>query len=134
MKYKVGDLFYIPHFNGHNEPGYFVIVAWLEKDQKYKVLYETLEQWCNCSHQYLVDIEHCVLHGEYIHYPFDERDKILKPSSKTKYSVGDLIGYQSFMAVVVDIPDKDILEIEWINAPSNYDEFIFTHMVVKLSD
>jgi hypothetical protein len=51
-----------------------------------------------------------------------------------KFSVGDLIGYQSFMAVVVDIPDKDILEVEWINAPSNYDEFVFTHMVVKLSD
>jgi hypothetical protein len=51
-----------------------------------------------------------------------------------KFSVGDLIGYQSFMAVVVDIPDKDMLEVEWINAPSHYDEFIFTHMVVKLSD
>jgi hypothetical protein len=51
-----------------------------------------------------------------------------------KYKVGDLIGYQSFMAVVVDIPDKDILEVEWINAPVNYDEFVFTHMVVKLSD
>ena len=51
-----------------------------------------------------------------------------------KYKVGDLIGYQIFMAVVVDIPDKDILEVEWINAPAHYDEFIFTHMVVKLSD
>lgn len=51
-----------------------------------------------------------------------------------KFSVGDLIGYQSFTAIVVDIPDKDILEVEWVNAPSNYDEFVFTHMVLKLSD
>ncbi len=40
-----------------------------------------------------------------------------------KFKIGDLVQYQSFLAIVIDIPSPEVLELEWINAPENYEEF-----------
>lgn len=40
-----------------------------------------------------------------------------------KFKIGDMVEYQGFLAIVIDIPSPDILELEWINAPSHYDDF-----------
>jgi len=72
MKYKIADLFVIPHYNGHDQPGSFIITEYcgIEEHSKliyYKILYagETMA----CKH-YEVDISHwCMRGGEYIYYP-----------------------------------------------------------------
>lgn len=40
-----------------------------------------------------------------------------------EFKIGDMVQYQGFLAIVVDIPSPGILELEWINAPENYDNF-----------
>ena len=41
-----------------------------------------------------------------------------------KFKIGDMVqDHQGFLAIVVDIPDPSVLELEWINAPSHYDDF-----------
>jgi len=71
MKYKIADLFVIPHYNGHDEPGSFIIAECCGVEQAsqlayYKVLYagETMT-W----KYYEIDIENSLQHSECIYYP-----------------------------------------------------------------
>lgn len=49
-----------------------------------------------------------------------------------KFKIGDLVQYGNFLAIVIDIPSPDVLEVEWISAPSHYEEFQ-PSMVFKLT-
>jgi hypothetical protein len=51
-----------------------------------------------------------------------------------EFKIGDMVQYQGFLAIVVDIPHPDVLELEWINLPSHldYDDFA-PSMMFKLA-
>jgi hypothetical protein len=71
MKYKIADLFVIPHYNGHDQPGTFVITECCGVEEAsqlayYKVLYagDTMTY-----KMYEVDIEYHMEDGLFIYYP-----------------------------------------------------------------
>ena len=47
-----------------------------------------------------------------------------------KFKIGDLVqGYSGFLAVIVDIPDQNVVELEWINAPDYFEDFQLVMMI-----
>jgi hypothetical protein len=71
MKYKIADLFVIPHYNGHNQPGSFIITEYCGVDEAsqlayYKVLYTG--EAMTWKH-YEIDIDYSLQDGAYIYYP-----------------------------------------------------------------
>lgn len=52
--------------------------------------------------------------------------------NENKFKIGDLVQYQDFLAIVIDVPHPDVLELEWINAPEHYDSFQ-PSMTIKLA-
>jgi hypothetical protein len=41
-----------------------------------------------------------------------------------KYKIGDMVEYQDYLAIVVDIPDPNVLELYWINAPDYFEDVV----------
>jgi len=71
MKYKIADLFVVPHYNDHNQPGSFIIAECCGVEETsqytyYRVLYagETMTY-----KHYEIDIENSLQDGTYIYYP-----------------------------------------------------------------
>jgi hypothetical protein len=71
MKYKIADLFVVPHYNDHDQPGSFIIAECCGVEKKsnliyYRILYagETMTY-----KMYEVDIKYYMENCEYIYYP-----------------------------------------------------------------
>lgn len=50
---------------------------------------------------------------------------------KYNFKIGDMVQsyYGGFLAIVVDIPDQNVLELEWVNAPNYFENFQVVAMI-----
>lgn len=69
-KYNIGDIFVVPHFNGHNLPAVMTII----QCDKRKV-FPTFKYLVHCSDDgigdlivYQEDLDHYIKSGEYVYY------------------------------------------------------------------
>lgn len=72
QKYHVGDIFLIPHFNGHNLPAVITITG-VEKRKyttpEYKYSAICSDEYVPSFELFQEDIDIHLEEGEYIHYP-----------------------------------------------------------------
>jgi hypothetical protein len=46
-----------------------------------------------------------------------------------KFKIGDMVEYQGFLAIVIDTPDPNVVELDWINAPDYFEDFQLAMMI-----